>query len=248
MRILRPVFAALVGAAVLTGVIATGVILAGAPAVSAPAGPSLTLTPDHGLPAAVFVAQYRVEPTGTQQGTRLGCPVVQFTWDGRPLGAPQRSARHDGTACVASVRARPPARHRAPGPHRVAVAGTDGRTVAVAAYTIQGTASPTPTAGRATPTHAAAGAQEPTEPAIFVPSTPADRIVPLDSAAPTYLAASGAKKSGSATPWIMVFGALLVLGGIGALGMVIYRGRRRRPDPRIDPDFGFDPDMRGFYD
>jgi hypothetical protein len=248
MRVLRPVSVALAAAVVLTGAISTGVILTGSPAVSAPDSPALTLAPDHGPPTAVFVAQYRVEPTGTQSGTRLGCPVVQFAFDGRALGAPQRSARHDGTACVASVRARPPARDRAPGPHRVAVAGTFGRTAAVATYTIQAAVSPTPAAGRATATHAAATAQDATEPAIFVPSTPADRIVPLDSAAPTLLAAPGFKKSGSAAPWIMVFGALLVLCGVGALGMLIYRGRRRRPDPHVDPDFGFDPDPGGFYD
>ncbi|GIH12380.1 hypothetical protein [Rugosimonospora africana] len=244
MRVLRLASVPLFGAAVLTGV-----VLIGSPAVSAPNDSSLTLAPNHGLPTAVFVAQYRVQPSGTQQGPRLGCPVVQFTWDGLPLGAPQRSARRNGTtACVASIRARPPARARAAGAHRVAVPGTLGRPAQVATYTIQGAVSPTPNAGRPTPTHAATSvAQEPTEPALFAPSSLGGQVVPLNNGAPSAQTAP-LKTSGSIGPWIMILGAVLVVGGVGMLGMLVYRGRRRRPDPRVDPEFGFDPEVGGFYD
>lgn len=237
---------ALFGAAALTAAILTG-----SPAVSAPGGDaSLTVAPNHGLPTAVFVAQYRVLLPGTQQGPRLGCPAVQFAWDGLPLGGPQRSARQNGNVCVATLRARPPARDRAAGAHRVEVPGMLGRNAQTVAYTVQGAASPTPTAGRPTPTRGATtgAAQGPTEPALFAPSGLGDPIVPLSSGPALGLAAPAGKSGGSAGPWIMVVGAVLVLGGVGILGLLIYRSRRGGPDPQPDPDYGFDPEIGGLYD
>jgi hypothetical protein len=124
-----------------------------------------------------------------------------------------------------------------------------GRNAQAVAYTVQGAAGPTPTAGRPTPTRGAtAAAQDPTEPALFSPSGPGDPIVPLATGPASVLAAPVGRSSGSAGPWIMVIGAVLVLGGVGILGLLIYRSRRGRSDPQPDPDYGFDPEIGGLYD
>jgi hypothetical protein len=238
---------ALLGAATLTGAILVGVLLAAPPAVSAPGDPTLSVTPDHGRPTTMFTAQYRFAPAGTQQGSRAACPVVQFEWDGTPLAAPVRSARQGGsTLCVATLRARPPARDRAAGAHQVGVAVAAGHAAQAVGYTIEGAVSPTPTrVASATPTGRRATTTpqaDPTGAGVF--STPDLAAAPAAVPSRSVLPAAGpvAKGGGSATSWLMIIGGVLVLAGVGALGLLFFRSRRE------EPDLGFDPEPGGFYE
>jgi hypothetical protein len=237
MRALRPAIAALFGAVALAGMLAVG-----SPALSAPGGDaSLAVSPSHGRADATFVAQYRAQLPATTQGSRLACPLVQFAWDGAPLGLPVRSARQGGASCVANLRARPPERDRAPGPHQVGVPGYLGHKAQVAGYTIEGAATPT-RAGSPTVNHATGTPQA--DPADNVLPLPSDPVGPIVAPSASVLAAVGptAKGGGSAGPWIMIVGSLLVLGGVGVLGTLIFRSRRE------EPDLGFDPDPGGMYE
>jgi hypothetical protein len=245
VRALRPPVAALLGAATLTGAVLVGVLLGAPPAVSAPGDPTLTVAPNHGRATAMFVAQYRFTPAGTQQGPRAACPSVQFQWDGSPLGQPVRSARQGGSGvCAATLRARPPARGRAAGPHQVGVAGGAGRKAQAVGYTIEGAVSATPTRATPTPTvHRGTGTPQadPTDAGAF---TPSDLAAPVTVPSQSVLMAVGpaARGGGSATPWIMIFGGILVLGGVAIFGFLIFRSRRE------EPDLGFDPDPGGSYE
>ncbi|GAA5177679.1 hypothetical protein GCM10023322_02980 [Rugosimonospora acidiphila] len=247
MRVLRPASAVLFGAVVLTGIVLTG-----SPAISAPGDDaSLRVTPDQGAATSVFVVRYRMVQLGMRPGSRLACPLVQFEWDGAPLSAALRAVRQNGV-CVATLRARPPARDRAPGPHRIEVPGLLGLGARAVTYTVLGPASPTPArtaspAARAlsAPTRSATAAADPTVGDPPSPSLSIDPVVPLPSDSPVEaMTVPGAGGGGSAAAWVMIVGGSMVLAGVGLLGLLIYRSRRAE----AARDLGFDPEIPGLYE
>ncbi len=193
-----------------------GILVGAGPAVAAGTD-SLTLNPDSGRPTALFTAEYRFFPA------TLACPAVQFTWDGRALKKvtpQQRRAKTD--PCVARLVAIPPVSDRTPGPHLVG-AGTLS-----AAYTIvldpTSSARPIPTPSRTSATG------QPTDNVVAggvdTSQTP---LAPLAAGAPSVAGASGGSGGGGLMSWILIFGGLLVLGGIGIFGLLVYWTRRGGP-------------------
>jgi hypothetical protein len=212
---------------------ATG-ILAGIPfaagAAAAAGTNSLTLNPNMGRPAASFSAEYRFFPP------TLTCPGVQFTWDGRPLKTdtpPHRLKLTD--PCVAEVAAVPLADDQTPGPHLVG-AGT-----LRVAYTIvpAPTSSPTPLTTPPPPTmpspsrtagsthQATTDAAGPGDDTAGGAVTSEAAVASPDTGAPSVAGeSSGGGSGGGLVAWILIFGSLLILGGIAIFGVLIYRTHR----------------------
>jgi hypothetical protein len=201
-------------------------VLAGALAGAAPAAAagteSLTLNPDAGRPTAPFAADYRFYPP------LLACPTVQFTWDGRALKkvTPQHRSKMSDP-CVARLAAIPPVSDRAPGQHLVG-AGTLS-----AAYTIvpgpTSSARPSPTPTRTSATRQPTGGATDDAVAGGVDTSQA-AVAPLATGAPSVAdAASGGSSGGGLMSWILIFGGLLVLGGITIFGLLLYWTRRGGP-------------------
>jgi hypothetical protein len=196
-----------------------------APASAAPPS-NLTLKPAEGGAGSTVTAEFRL--TGLQPGvcTRLR---VTFRWDGQEIG------QNNAGNCTASVRFKPPRNDRAAGPHQVSASG--GNQAGFAFFTITGgdaTSTPTSTptgratataTGHATPTYAAAS-----DPALPVPT---DRITGSVVPPPALDAAAGVASGGSSsfTSLTLLFGGVLVLGGVGILAFVIMRMRRGEEDP-----------------
>jgi hypothetical protein len=252
MRVLRsdsPVPSSLFGAAlartatvlIAIAAVLTGAALSGSPAGAAPASEvSLTVTPNHGRATAMFTAQYRVVLPSIPKGTKAVCPVVQFGWDGTPLGAPVKAARQSGTTnvCVATLRARPPVEDRAAGGHQIEVPDYLGRGAQAVTYTIEdpadpsATADPNPTSTRRPPTAPA------TDPAGVGAFSPSDVAAPATEPSNSVLGAAtqaSTRGGGSAASWILIIGGLLVLGGIGIFGLLIYWMRRGDGGSDLDP-------------
>jgi hypothetical protein len=235
----RPPAPALAVAIGVAGVLA-GAFLVGTPSAVAAGIETLTVRPDHGRPTAPFTAEYRFTlPTGGSGGT---CPAVTFGWDGRPLGQVHSGRLRAADPCVAVLGASPPGDDRTPGRHRIDVAAVAGHAARSVAYTVDppatGTPSPTPrppdpssTATPrpgATPTRRAttAGAGQTGGPGAVVglPS-PAGSVAALDPGGPT-LAGQADSTGGGLGAWVLIIGGLLVLGGVGIFGLLVYWSRR----------------------
>jgi hypothetical protein len=207
--------------------------LVGAGPAAAAGGGTLRLSPDRGRPTAPFTITYEYTPTGT---TCKG--QVTFAWDGSPLhtAAPVGPAMSGRTLrCRAVLATAPPAEDRAPGPHKVAV-DTGGLPAAgQVTYTVLPgptfSALPSPTPSRTT----AAPTRQPTTTATANGDnaiaggidTSQAAVAPLDTGVPSVAAAaSGSSGGGGLVSWILIFGGLLVLGGVTIFGLLIYWTRR----------------------
>jgi hypothetical protein len=218
---------------VAIGVLAGALIGAG-PALAAGTA-ALKLNPDRGRPGAAFTAVYQFSPAGTV------CPMtVTFGWDGRVLGTGHvtRAGGLRDPLCIAAVGAMPPPDDRGPGPHQVEAAATAGHPAQDATYTIEGGPSATPS--RPTTGHTAAPTSTyddtANQPGAGV-NTSQGAVAPLDAGG-SVLGASTADSGagGGLTAWILIFGGLLVLGGLAIFGLLIYWSRRGGGDGPVDSD------------
>ncbi len=210
MHALRCLAAALTAAGV--------VAVCAAPASAAPAfGATLTLDPSSGKAGTTITATFVVNAAA---GTNCRLRVT-YRWDSHVIGEDRSDS------CVSKIKFRAPKSGREARPHEVTAVDSTTHQAAAAIFTILGadaTATPTPTGG--TP-----GATD-TQPADV--AAPADTGTAADPSPP---AAHGnalppAQPSSSLSAWALVFGGVLVLGGVAILALVILRMRR----PGADPD------------
>lgn len=216
-----------------TGALVGSLVGAG-PAAAAGVG-ALRLSPDRGRPTAPFSISYDYP----QQNS--ACAKVSLTWgDGIPLGSGQGTHGPRATSlCQLTVpHVLPPAEDSAPGRHTVAATfAGQARPAQVATYTVLPgptlSARPSPTRTSATPT----GTSEPTDGTVAGGAdTSQAGVAPLDTGAPSVAGvASGGSGGGGLMSWILIFGGLLVLGGITIFGLLVYWTRRGGPDD-VEPD------------
>ena len=214
-----------------TGIL-LGVLVGAGPAAAAGVG-TLRLSPDRGRPTTPFSVSYDYP----QQNS--ACARVSFTWgDSLPLGSGQgtHGLRATSLCQLTVLHVLPPAEDSAPGRHTVR-ATIEGRTASgqTATYTILPgptlSARPTPTPTSATPTRTTTA-----DTAAGGVDTSQAGVAPLDTAAPSVAGvSSGGSGGGGLVSWVLIFGALLVLGGITIFGLLIYWTRRGGPDD-VEPD------------
>jgi hypothetical protein len=197
------------------------VLATGAPAQAAPTG-GLTLDPTEGRAGTTITASFQV--TSIQPGADCVHTTVTFWWDRAVVG------RKDG-GCVVSVSFRPPKDRRDAGPHQVIARDSKTGQVGTAIFTITGTdATSTPT-GRPTGTaKATAGASDPPLPT----PTEGDTVTAppsVDAARGVAPGTGGGSGPSALTSFALIVGGILVLGGVGILGFVIYRTRQMGLEP-----------------
>jgi hypothetical protein len=188
----------------------------------------VTVTPGHGVPGAPFTVEYR-EPVALLFGP-CSADSVTVTYDGAALGT--APLRPQGGDCVATL---PSTSHGRPGRHEVRIAGISVATT----YTVD--PPPSPRAGPASPGPAgsAGGARSPTPSgtpgtapaaASYLPTPPDGRSTTLSARAIT-MPGPGASGGGSATPWLLTIGGLLILGDLCLLALLTIRTRRATRSP-----------------
>ena len=226
MRVRR---ALAVGLLALTGGV-TLVALA-TPALAQPSG-QVTLDSTSGPPDTQITAMFQLS---SSPGQGCGTFKVIFRWDNHQVGA--RNLDH----CAASVPFIPPKDLRKPGRHVVTV--TDDKPLNIFGWTSflivlnnpspsRSSGSPTasPSAGKPRTAKPTASVED-TDPAIVDPPTATDTTPAVDpSVTPAAAAGSGGGDGSSALGIALAFGGALMLGGVGILGYVIWRGRRGEPE------------------
>ena len=216
-------------------------ILVGAgPAAAASIG-TLRVDPAFGRPTTKFTVTYEYAPATTAcvKGS------VTFKWDGTDL----RTVAVGQVMVSRTVRCRavlgnalPPADDRDPGPHTISV-DTHGLPPADARpYTIlpgptqSARPSPTPSRTSASPTRRPTA--DPTDDTVAggIDTSPAS-LAPLGTGQPSVagVASGGGSGGGGLMSWVLIFGGLLVLGGITIFGLLIYWTRRGGPG-EVEPD------------
>ena len=195
-------------------------------AASAAAPRTVTVTPGHGVPGEPFTVEYR-EPVGLLFGP-CSAGSVTVTYDGAAVGtAPLHPQRSD---CVATL---PSTSRGGPGRHDVRIAGTSVATT----YTVD--PPPSPRIGPADPASpgpagSADSGRSPTPSgtpgtapasASYLPTPPDGRSTTL-SARAISMPGPDASGSGSATPWLLTIGGMLILGDLCLLALLTIRTRR----------------------
>ncbi len=197
------------------------VLATGAPAQAEPVN-GLTLSPTEGRAGTTITASFQA---AVPQGQACVHTTVTFWWDRTVVG------RKDG-GCVISVSFRPPKNDKAAGPHQVTARDSKTGQVGSTVFTITGTDTTSTPTGRPTATVTA------TTPASDPPlPTPTDgdtaTVAPPSLDAARGVAPGGGGSSGPSvlTTFALIFGGVLVLGGVGILGFVIYRTRPSGLEP-----------------
>jgi hypothetical protein len=196
------------------------VLATGTPAQAAPVS-GLSLDPSEGRSGTSITASFQV--AGVQQGQNCVHTTVTFWWDRTVVG------RKDG-GCVISVSFRPPKNDKAAGPHQVTARDSRTGQLGAAVFTITGTDA-TPT-GRATATPTAtAVASDPPLPTPTEGDTVTVAPPSVDAAAGVTPKSDIGGGSSPLTSFALIVGGLLVLGGIGILGYVVWRTRATGLEP-----------------
>lgn len=209
------------GLLLAAGMIGAGIAI-GAPSGYAAGSASLTVSPGEGSPDARFTVTYRWPVTRGRKHV-TGCLPGQVTveWDGSVLG--RAVSRPDGETCVAALEATPP-RGSGAGRHTVSVTRDAS---ARATYLVTGSPTEEPSAGTVDSTDPPVGPQVPDASGV-----PADAAAPAGTGTPEARQDSG----GGLMGWLISFGALLVVGGAGMFGFILWRSRRAGPEPAWDMD------------
>ena len=220
--------------------ILVGILVGAAPAAAASTG-TLRVDPAFGRPTTRFTVTYEYAPAATT----CGKGSVTFKWDGTDLhtvavGQVMVSRTVHCRAVLSN--ALPPADRRDPGPHTISV-DTHGLPPAdPRLYTIlpgpTSSARPSPTPSRTPASPTRRPTADPTDDVVAggVDISPAS-LAPLDTGQPSVAAAAsgGGSGGGGLMSWVLIFGGLLVLGGVTIFGLLIYWTRRGGPGD-AEPD------------
>jgi hypothetical protein len=223
MRVPRLRLTAVLGA---IGVL-TGALIGAGSALAAPSA-SLVVNPSEGRADTQITVTYEVS-SGVGPTT---CPAtVEFTWDGSRWRSVSRKLTT--AVCVYAFRAVPP--DRTPGAHEIGAGGL------YSTFTIIGraaSATPTPsrpTTGRTTAVPTSTYDDTANQPGAGL-NTSQGAVAPLDAGGSVLGASTADSGGGGVTAWILIFGGLLVLGGLAIFGLLIYWSRRGGGDGPVDSD------------
>jgi hypothetical protein len=210
MRAFRRPVAGLLLAAVIVG---AGTVIDASSGYAA-GGASLAVSPSEGSPQAQFTVTYRWPSTRARKHAAACVPdQITFKWDGALLGHAASTLARD--SCVAALNATAPPGGSDARTHTITVAEDAS---AHATYLVTGDPAGTPSAG----------ASDSTDPPVDPQMTGA--ATPADAAGPTGLTTEQQGGGSGMMGWLIVFGALLVLAGVGMFGFIIWRTRRPEPD------------------
>ncbi|GAA1805813.1 hypothetical protein GCM10009835_25980 [Planosporangium flavigriseum] len=215
----------------------TAGIAVGAPAAYADNEARLGVSPGHGGPDAEFTVTARWQADGHGRNRQCRPDQITFQWDNSTLGS--AAAVPAGDACVATLRATPPAgTYQGVSTHFISASGVRGARVAyrVVAGAVATPANPEPSSGpTAEPT------PESTETATAeaqADSPTAAAAVPGNSTAP----AAARNADSGLTGLIIGLGALLFLAGAAALGAMVWRSRRGKSEAASEAEMVWSPE------